>query len=194
MAKTYPTCTVDECGTRATRKKMCDTHYRRFMRLGTTELPSRPTVEERFWSKVEKTGACWNWVGAQGELGYGRFGINNRAFLSHRVAYEMSYGPIPEGALLDHVCHNASCVRPTHLRLATEKQNNEYRKGAQRNNKSSGVRGVRKHGPSWRATVKHHGKVYYLGVYPTIAEADAAAKAKRAELFTFPEYNQEEAA
>ena len=42
---------------------------------------------------------------------------------AHRFAYELAYGPIPEGLELDHLCRNASCVRPTHLEAVTHQVN-----------------------------------------------------------------------
>jgi hypothetical protein len=38
---------------------------------------------------------------------------------AHRVAWELTYGPIPEGMQVDHLCRNTLCVRATHLRLMT---------------------------------------------------------------------------
>jgi len=39
------------------------------------------------------------------------------------VAYELVVGPIPEGAELDHLCLNHSCVNPTHLEPVTHREN-----------------------------------------------------------------------
>jgi len=36
----------------------------------------------------------------------------------------------------------------------------------------------------WQGNVRHNGKLYYVGRFDTIAEAEAAVKRKRLELFT----------
>lgn len=85
----------------------------------------RKTLEERFWSKVRKTEACWLWTGTRTEDGYGRFLVGGRpenggrSWGVHRFAYEYLVGPIPEGLSIDHVkargCTSTLCVNPAHL-------------------------------------------------------------------------------
>ena len=81
---------------------------------------------ERFWSKVDKTDSCWNWIACKDKLGYGRFHYGSRTqhVLSHRFAYELIKGNIPEGLELDHLCRNSSCVNPEHLEAVTHQVNN----------------------------------------------------------------------
>lgn len=84
-------------------------------------------VAERFWSKVRVdlyTG-CWEWTAARHERGYGAFyvGPTRRRVFAHRVAYELSVGPIPEGLSLDHLCRNTGCVRPDHLEPVPHREN-----------------------------------------------------------------------
>lgn len=143
------------------------------------------TLEERFWAKVDKTGACWNWTASKCHNGYGRFGIKREVPYSHRVSYEMANGPIPAGMELDHTCHNRACVNPAHLRPATHKENLENLSGAQRNSKT-GVRGVCWHKASrkYQASVVHNQKRHHIGLFDSITEAEAAVIAKRNELFT----------
>ena len=152
--------------------------------------PGAPPLEVRFWEKVEKTGTCWNWTGSttkpNGE-GYGQIAVSGRIrAMAHRVSYEWSKGPIPEGMFLDHTCHNRKCVNPDHLRVVTTKQNAEHRIGANRHNKSSGVRNVTWFAPTgkWLVNVGHNGRKIYGGLYDTIEEAAEAAKALRNRLFT----------
>jgi len=76
----------------------------------------------RFWSKVSKTENCWNWTGWL-RLGYGQFNVGRRKFAAHRVAYELTVGPIPEGMQLDHLCRNTRCVNPAHLEPVTPVEN-----------------------------------------------------------------------
>lgn len=80
---------------------------------------TRPTREERFWAKVEKTDTCWTWIASLDGRGYGQFDHQR----SHRVSYELLVGPIPEGLVLDHLCRNKRCVNPDHLEPVTHLEN-----------------------------------------------------------------------
>ena len=84
------------------------------------------TVEERFWSKVDKSGgdtACWTWLGATSRGGYGRFDDSTRSHPAHRWAYEQANGTIQPGLVMDHLCRSHSCVNPAHLEPVTSKEN-----------------------------------------------------------------------
>jgi len=143
------------------------------------------TLEERFWAKVEKTDTCWNWTGSKVK-GYGNFGVGQRKnAYSHRVSYELAYGPIPEGMNIDHQCHNKACVNPSHLNPVTIQQNSENRSGAQVNSRT-GVRGViwNKAARKYEASVVVHQKRHYVGLFESLAEAEAAVIAKRNSLHT----------
>jgi hypothetical protein len=140
---------------------------------------------DRFWAQVNKTGDCWLWAGCA-VRGYGRYVFNGKQRPAHRVAFEVTNGPVPPELLIDHLCHTPLCVRPEHLRAATPKENQENRAGAQVNSKS-GVRGVfpdkRKPG-RWQARVRSNGKVYWAACFDDLKEAEAAVIAKRKEAFT----------
>lgn len=70
----------------------------------------KPTPEERFWTRVEKTPTCWIWLGRKSATGYGQFDIGNRTEQAHRWAYKRYIGPIPDDLPLDHLCRNRACV------------------------------------------------------------------------------------
>lgn len=179
-------CVAEDCTGQARGRGMCMKHYQRFMKRGTMAAREMPTASERFWAKVKRGEGCWNWTAAKYGNGYGHFGLSaERGVIAHRYAWEELVGPIPEGALLDHTCHNRACVNPTHLRHATQKQNLENQSQL-RNDNSSGVRGVHRHsnGRHWVARVQHHGKQHNAGLFLNIEDAEAAVIAKRNELFT----------
>lgn len=89
-------------------------------------------LEERFWSKVKKSSdpnGCWLWTGAiVTGRGYGQFEspYAGASRYAHRVAWEITHGPIPNGLAVCHNCpggDNPRCVRPDHMFLGTSRQN-----------------------------------------------------------------------
>ncbi len=88
---------------------------------------------KRFWSKVDvgKVDECWEWKAGKKGRGYGMFGINYEMWYAHRVAWILTFGPIPEGLLCCHHCDNPGCCNPYHLFLGTIRDNNvdSFRKG-----------------------------------------------------------------
>jgi len=55
--------------------------------------------------------------------GYGMFDGPWRSRLTHRIAWEMHNGSIPDGVLVLHKCDTPSCVRVDHLFLGTDADN-----------------------------------------------------------------------
>ena len=147
--------------------------------------------QRRFLAKVglpDEQG-CMPWLASVDAYGYGQIALcangRQRNGKAHRIMHELFIGPIPAGLDVDHRCGNRICVAPDHLRAATRKQNMENLGGARRDSKT-GVRGVSLHRGTgkWAVKVGHHRRSIHIGLFDSIEEADRAAHAARAQLFT----------
>jgi transposase len=85
---------------------------------------------EAFLQRVDKRDEqeCWNWTGYQrrgpkNPTPYGMLGWKGRTTSSHRVAFELVHGEIPEGMMVLHTCDNTLCCNPAHLYLGDHVQN-----------------------------------------------------------------------
>lgn len=66
---------------------------------------------------------CWPWSGSLTTAGYGQISINKRLRPTHRVAFELVNGKVPDGLVLDHLCRNTVCCNPSHLEAVTQRVN-----------------------------------------------------------------------
>ena len=79
----------------------------------------------RFWQHVKKSTGCWEWQGVT-RGGYGRFKTREtgrRYVTASRLAWELTYRPIPSGMKVLHRCDNPPCCRPSHLFLGSQGDN-----------------------------------------------------------------------
>lgn len=87
--------------------------------------------------ETDPISGCWLWTGALNARGYGSV-ANGRggSMLAHRAAWEAGNGEPPEGAQIDHTCHNADqdcpggvtckhrrCINPAHLEAVSQSIN-----------------------------------------------------------------------
>lgn len=91
--------------------------------MSVSPAPARTPFEERFWAGFARIGECLEWQRARDHRGYGRVGRGTKVFLTHRMAWELTNGPIPEGTHVLHRCDNPPCGEPSHLFLGTDLDN-----------------------------------------------------------------------
>jgi hypothetical protein len=96
----------------------------RFVANHHQKMMPKPDIAERFWTCVQKTDTCWLWTGAT-VSGYGVVSVSGKVKKAHRVAYELTYGPIDSSFHLMHSCDVRRCVRehPDHVHPGTKLEN-----------------------------------------------------------------------
>jgi hypothetical protein len=131
-------CIKDGCDAPARGRGLCSKHWQQWRSTVTLEPV---TTEERFWSMIEiHVDGCWLRASAAYTRRYTQFVVCTGVTVgSHQFAYELAYGPVPEGLELDHLCRNPPCVRPDHLEAVTHDEN------MKRSDRALGIRSAATH-------------------------------------------------
>lgn len=124
MPSPYTTKVCAHCGapfqTRNAKTRHCSKRCGGITREG--------TPRERLFTKIVQSpnpDACWAWTGRvlPGPRGYGSLKVDGRETLAHRLMWELTNGPIPDGLCVCHRCDNPPCCNPAHLFIGTHTDN-----------------------------------------------------------------------
>lgn len=122
-----PTCGMTFPHIAATARRFCSRACQaESMRGKPCGKPPRPNTAADFWARVDRRGgpdACWPWLGTRTGDGYGCIRWQRRQRRAHRVAYELTHGPILDGLWVLHSCDVRLCQNPAHLRVGTHDDN-----------------------------------------------------------------------
>jgi len=66
---------------------------------------------------------CLLWTGAKSHSGHGQVYVDGKLDRTHRVAWTLAKGSIPEGLCVLHRCDTPACVKVDHLFLGTQSEN-----------------------------------------------------------------------
>lgn len=124
--------TCDQCG----RKFMARARRRelgrdRLCSVACRAAERRVPDSERLWSNLDRSGgpdSCWEWQKFRDDKGYGRIGVTDSPpERTHRLAWILTHGQIPDGLFVCHHCDNPPCCNPAHLFLGTGLDNTKDR-------------------------------------------------------------------
>lgn len=126
------------------------------------------TPEQRFRLKVYPRGDCWEWRGyLNANTGYGRFSHDSKPINAHSYAFALAKGRPPSAAesgsriVLDHICRHPWCVKPSHLVVATRRQN--YQRSDRYTTRANSITCL--HGHPWDTSntyIRPNGKRYCI--------------------------------
>lgn len=135
---------------------------------GACAKQSKRKNAEYFWSRFTKNaGGCWEWCGPVGIGGYGKSVAPipwppKQTLSTHRIAWELTYGPIPGGLCVCHKCDNRICGNPAHLFLGTTQDNTADK--VAKNRQAKGVQS----GPRLHPDSRPRGDAHFRRKFPKL--------------------------
>lgn len=137
-------CEAVSCKAMAKKLKWCTKHYQRFIKHGDPNIetrlsPNRDPYDDLVRRGITRNGECLLSNASEFSNGYRFTRVQQKTYLMHRVSYKKWHGSIPEGLVVDHMCHNEAaergecqggkacfhkaCVNPAHLRVISRRDN-----------------------------------------------------------------------
>lgn len=130
-------CGVDGCGRPHEAFGLCSMHYRRRRVHGDPLATAKLFWPDNLLKRLlpQPNGCIWH-DSVPNTEGYAVITKGGRQLKAHRAMYELKVGPIPDGYVVDHTCHNTDptctswvhclhkrCVNPEHLEAKPNRAN-----------------------------------------------------------------------
>jgi hypothetical protein len=105
--------------------------------------------------------------------GYIYISVDGREYLAHRLAWLHATGQWPREQI-DHIDGDRASNVLANLREVSNAVNQQNQRRARRDNKSSGLLGVKRNRKRWKASIQIDGKQRVIGTFDTPEQAHAA--------------------
>jgi len=128
VTKSPRKCSIDECQGKYLSRGFCHKHYRAAFKPKGDPLRSEfsfSAAREYLENKTERIpfSTCWYWTGYVANDGYGVKSMRDHPVKVHRLSYVVYNGPIDDGLVVRHSCHERTCINPNHLSIGTPRDN-----------------------------------------------------------------------
>lgn len=137
---------------------------------------------EGYLIRKYNSGNQFKHVGWKNNSGYLQTEVNGIAFMVHRIIYEMHYGNIEKGMLIDHIDRNPLNNKIENLRKCNP-ANSKINTGLSSNNTSGYKNVLKTPNGKFQARLGYKGKKLYLGLFNTAEEANECVLLTTKELY-----------